>query len=439
MNSDLKKLLLYHLFNGIAISVVGNYLFLDAIFLRYDLDLKQFGFIKGVATWLPLAVGLMLSPALNRLQADKQIIGIVYLIRVALPFLLFLATAVTHDAHALAMAFAAILTLTFIFPVIGNNAMQVVFRTYIPADQLGKQLGVITTFWSLSSYLAVIPCSLYLDRHSQGTDEEFLRSLMIIFLLTTVMQLPASWLIWRLSPQKKSTAVLPLQWMQIFEPFRHQAFRPLLVLLTALSALGAMVEAFINPYLFNSYKLTIFHISLIDAGVMLGGVALLPGWGSLIDRFGSKNVLRISVLGLGLGVLCLGAQGPFFLAGFILLAWRGANGIFGFAAGMSRQILAIALSEPGKTNVFVAAAGFVTGAGYFVGALVGGNLLDWLAVRMRPEFPFDHYHVYYVFCGLALLLVGGLVPALPDSRPQMSPVELAVAAWRSLRGKAGRS
>ena len=47
MNSDLKKLLLYHLFNGIAISVVGNYLFLDAIFLRYDLDLKQFGFIKG--------------------------------------------------------------------------------------------------------------------------------------------------------------------------------------------------------------------------------------------------------------------------------------------------------------------------------------------------------------------------------------------------------
>lgn len=106
---------------------------------------------------------------------------------------------------------------------------------------------------------------------------------------------------------------------------------------------------------------------------------------------------------------------------------------------MSRQILAIALSEPGKTNVFVAAAGFVTGAGYFVGALVGGNLLDWLAVRMRPEFTFDHYHVYYVFCGLALLLVGGLVPALPDSRPQMSPVELAVAAWALLRGKAGRS
>ena len=94
MNSDIKKLLLYHLFNGIAISVVGNYLFLDAIFLRYGLDLKQFGFIKGVATWLPLAVGLMLSPALNRLQADKQIIGIVYLMRVALPFLLFLAASV---------------------------------------------------------------------------------------------------------------------------------------------------------------------------------------------------------------------------------------------------------------------------------------------------------------------------------------------------------
>jgi len=39
---------------------------------------------------------------------------------------------------------------------------------------------------------------------------------------------------------------------------------------------------------------------------------------------------------------------------------------------------------------------------------------------------------------LALLLVGGLIAALPDSRPQLSPVEMAVAAWRSMRGKAGR-
>jgi len=162
----------------------------------------------------------MLSPLISRLQADKQVIGIVYLFRVALPFLLFVTASATRDPGVLTIAFAAILTLTFIFPVIGNNSMQVVFKTYLPEQQLGKQLGGITIFWSLSANLAVIPCSRYLDRHSHGTDEEFVRALFAIFLTTTVMQLPASLLIWRLSPRKQSEAFLHPRWTQIFEPFR---------------------------------------------------------------------------------------------------------------------------------------------------------------------------------------------------------------------------
>jgi len=438
MTSDLRKLYFYHIFNGIAISAVGNFLFLDSLFLRFGLDLKQFGVIKGIVTFLPLAVGLVLSPIVSRLQADRQVIAITYLFRVAVPFLLFLAASFTRDPKVLTVAFTIILSFTFMFPVIGNNCMQVVFKASISDNQLGKQLGIITVLWSLSASVAVIPCGWYLDRHSHGTDEEFLRALMTIFVVTTVMQLPASWLIWRLSPQKKSDDVAHQRWIDILEPFRHAAFRPLLVLLAALSALGAMVDAFINPYLFSTYKLTIYQVSTIDAGVMLAGLVLVPVWGSLIDRFGGKNVLRAGALGVGVGVLCLGVQGPLFLSLFVLLGWRGTGGIFGFASGISRQILVIALSDPGKTSIFVAAAGFVTGAGYFVGSLLGGNLLAWLAVRMRPEFQFDHFHIYYVFCGLALLLVGGLIAALPDSRPQLSPVEMAVAAWRSMRGKAGR-
>ena len=46
MTSDLRNLYLYHIFNGIAISAVGNFLFLDSLFLRFGPDLKQFGVIE---------------------------------------------------------------------------------------------------------------------------------------------------------------------------------------------------------------------------------------------------------------------------------------------------------------------------------------------------------------------------------------------------------
>lgn len=439
MNADLRKLYLYHLFNGIAISVVGNYVFLDKLFLRFDLDMKQLGLIKGIATWVPLTVGLLLSPLISRMLADRQIIGVVYLFRVTVPLLLLWVPSLTRDPRLLTLANTAILTTTFVFPVIGQNCMQVIFKEYLPDYQLGKQVGSITILWTLVASLAVIPCGWYLDRHSHGSDSEFLRAFLVICLATTVMQLPASLLIWRLSPPRATEASAQTRWIHIFEPFRNGPFRSLLSLLGALGALGAMVDAFINPYLFSAYNLPTYHVILIDGGVMLTGIALVPGWGHMTDRFGGKNVLRVGVIGIGIGLFFLAGHGPVFLSFFALLAWRGVGGIFGFAAGISRQILTIAMSEPNRTNIYVAAAGFVVGAGYFVGSVLGGNVLDWLAVGMHADLPFEHFRIYFAFCGAAFLLVGGLVSALPDSRPQLSPLEMAVAMWRSIRGRAGRA
>ena len=48
MNSDIKKLYWFHFLNSIALTAVANFLFLDKLFLRMDLNMSQFGLIKGV-------------------------------------------------------------------------------------------------------------------------------------------------------------------------------------------------------------------------------------------------------------------------------------------------------------------------------------------------------------------------------------------------------
>ncbi|MBT3272055.1 MAG: hypothetical protein HN368_02790, partial [Spirochaetales bacterium] len=85
MDSNLRKIYLFHFFNNIAISVVANFLFLDRIFLRLNLNMAQFGAIKGFAYLLPMGINLLLSPVMGKFNRDREIVAIGYIIRSFLP------------------------------------------------------------------------------------------------------------------------------------------------------------------------------------------------------------------------------------------------------------------------------------------------------------------------------------------------------------------
>ena len=58
MNADIRRLYLFHVFNGLAVTIVANYLFIDRLFLRLGLNMSQFGLIKGLSLSLPFVVTL---------------------------------------------------------------------------------------------------------------------------------------------------------------------------------------------------------------------------------------------------------------------------------------------------------------------------------------------------------------------------------------------
>ena len=434
MKPDIKRLYFFHFFLSISLTAVSSFLFIDRLFLRMGLSMSQFGIIKGLAFLVPVTVNLLLSPYLARLGRDREIVAICYLLRVSVPFLFLLLPWIWEDTALLTAGCTVVFLTTMLFPMMGRNSAQALIRFHIPQADLGKHMGNILSLWLVPAFFLAIPCSWYIDLHSTGDDGEFYGAFLHVLLATTVFVLAAGWFMLKISPITAADNRRPrLGFKDIREPFQNRAFRVYLHASFMLSLVSTMILSFINPYLFNAQGLSMFEVSLIGVSVAILGVGLRRVWGSMCDRYGGKNVLRLSVVGVALGLFILTGEGLVPVLIFAALAWNTNEGVFGIGLVAGQQYLNLALSNEKKTNVYVAATSFVNGTGMFVGSLVGGFLLDWLAEKMNPEAPYGYYAIYFTYCALAYLVVGHFITALRERRRRVPSAELALQMYRAVR------
>jgi len=433
MNADIRRLYLFHLFNSVAVTVVASQLFMDKLFLRLDLNMSQLGIIKGVSIWLPMGLNLLISPYVTRLNADRKLVSVLYLFRVVLPLGLLGLPFLTEDKTLLTSGFATILIITQIFPSIANNSLMALCRSHIPQEELGRRMSTISVLWNTPYFVAAIPCGWYLDRYELASNSEFLRAFLNVSLITIAWQVPASWVIWRLTKIEPGSTGPPPSIRNIAEPFQHMSFRKLLTFLLAASVLLAMCGTFVIPYMINGLSMSLSHISIIEATVFVAGIVLVPMWGRIVDRFGGRNSIRISLFGIAAGLFALSIGSPGMALVFAALAWKGHAGLFGFGMLIAQQVLTLSLSPQKQSNIYLAAAAFVGGCGTLIGSVGGGLLLDWLKTMTSPDQPDAHFKIFFTYCALGILLLGELTATLRDGKRRISRVAMAVELSRMVR------
>lgn len=447
-----RRLYLFHFFNSVATAVIANPVFLDTFFRRQGVDLAQLGFIKGFAMWAPLTLNLLLSPLVLRLRIDAAIAGWGYVVRVALAYGFLVLPLLTDDPGWLTAGFAILLMVAMIPPSFANNSLAVLCKAHLPPQRLGWHMGVITVLWNVPFYVVAIGCSWYVERYGRGGDDAFYRALFHVFLLTTVFQVPATLAILRLrrtppaapgaaaaapeappaAPEADAPAAVPMALLAA--PFRDPRFRSLLLATATLSALAAMVTTFLVPYLIEAQRMELPRITTIELGNALLGIAMIPLWGRVADRYGGRNVLRLCLLGVAAGVLCLSQEGLAWVLASAALAWAAAGGVFGAGVNIARRYLTLSLGDPRRSNVDFAAAEFAVGCGLFVGGVAGGLALEALKVFNPADQPHRHYFLYFACCGVLFAVLGELVTALlREPHAPVSRRELLVQLFRTLR------
>lgn len=434
MTRKVLKLYQFHFFNSIALSVVANTLFIDRLLLQMGLDMKQFGFVKGVSAFLPLIIVLFFSPFMTRLNRDREIVAYSYLLRVLLPYSLLFIPAMIQDKMILTIACSVVMIVLMIFPTLANNSLLALCKQVIPDNMLGRRLSVINILWGLPGTLLAIPFGWYVDR-TAGTDGgSFYRAYLYMFMATMVFQIIASGIILKLPRAERARQENNNYSGAIQRPFLNARFRSFMILFLAMSLVFSMTFSFLFPYLLQAEGLSMSTITVITAVFSIFGVFFQRLWGNLADQLGGKNILGLSLWGCAAGVFFLAGGGMWCVLIYAALCWA-MGGLFGTGAGIARQILMLKLIDEKESNVYIAASQCMGALGTFSGAVLGGYLLDWLRARINPAMPYEYYKIYFTYCAFGIIIVGSIIAGMFDDGVKKVPLSrLALELYRNIVG-----
>jgi hypothetical protein len=438
---DISLIYGFHLFNNIAITVAANFLFLDQLFLRMQLNLSHIGLIKGISYLIPMTVNLLLSPVIQRLNRDREIVAFAYLFRVSLPLLLLVFPQIGLEKNQLAAAVGLALVVIHIFPIVANNSVHVLISASIDVKSLGKHLGGLQLIWTLPGFLLAIPLSRYMDTFALQPDSEFYRGLFYCMAGTGVFQVVASGIILSLPrpDSGENASIEKFQWFyHIISPFRDKKFRLVLRVILLTTLFSSMVRDFINPYFLSVLQMNMGMISYFSAGVSVLSIVSFPLWGRAMDRIGGRNSYRIALAGLTLGIAALLGEGLLFIILFAILAWDGSRGVFGSGIQTIHQYLTMVNTPKGKRNTYFASATFAAGVGLFLGPSIGGIVLDALIGRLPIGEEAAAFRIYFIGAMAGLGSVMLFVHKLPHDRKHIPGRDMWLYIYRFSRSLFGR-
>jgi MFS family permease len=188
---------------------------------------------------------------------------------------------------------------------------------------------------------------------------------------------------------------------------------------------------FYQVFMFEPMRMSAFEVGLTATISQLGGALSLPAWGRLLDRYGNKPVMTVSLIlwQLQYFAWCFvtPAHKPLL---YFLWAWAGTTGA-GFVLGQFTILLRLIPLE--ARNVALAFNLAVTSLVAAIAPIVGGRLLGSALARWP-----DSLAVYHACFALQpIVALGGAILLLRVREPAASPLTMVFGAMRNIRTLSG--
>lgn len=188
---------------------------------------------------------------------------------------------------------------------------------------------------------------------------------------------------------------------------------------------------FYHVFMFEQIGFSAFDVGVLSTLSQLGGVLSLPAWGPLLDRYGNKAVMTVSLILW---------QVQNFLWCFIvpensgllyaMWLWGGITSA-GFVLGQFTILLRLIPLEAKNLAIGVNLA--VISLFAAIAPIIGGAVLTWALGRWSD--PFAVYHWCFVL--QPVLALGGCALLLRVHEPQASSLTMVFGAMRNIRTLSG--
>ncbi|MBL9199537.1 MAG: MFS transporter [Opitutaceae bacterium] len=188
---------------------------------------------------------------------------------------------------------------------------------------------------------------------------------------------------------------------------------------------------FYHTFMFEQLAMSAFQVSLLSMAALLTGALSLPAWGHLLDRFGNKSVMTIS-----------------------LLVWQAQNflwciltpenrvmlypmWLFGGAVSMGfilgQFTLLLKLIPPQAKNLAIGVNVAVVSLVAAIAPVTGGEVLTWALGQWSD--PLAVHHVCFALQPVLAAL--GCLLLVRVEEPQASSLTMVFGAMRNIRTLSG--
>ena len=188
---------------------------------------------------------------------------------------------------------------------------------------------------------------------------------------------------------------------------------------------------FYHLFMLEQLGLSTFDLGILSTVAQLSGALSLPAWGKLLDRYGNKPVMLVSLLLWQVSSLswCLLTPSNRQLLYFMWI-WGGATGA-GFILGQFTILLRLIPRQ--AKNLAIGTNLAVTSLVAASAPIVGGAILTWAL----PRWP-DALAVYHAcFLLHPVLALGACLLLLRVHEPQAQPLTMVFGAMRNIRTLSG--
>lgn len=213
---------------------------------------------------------------------------------------------------------------------------------------------------------------------------------------------------------------------------RAQPFLRFIVFGAVWSFAANLFGPFYHVFMFEELVLSAFDVGILSVCGAMGAALSMPAWGRLLDRFGNKGVMVVSLVlwqAQNFGWCFLTPDNADWLYGMWL--WGGVTNA-GFFLGQFTLMLKL-LPLPAR-NLALGLNLAVTSLFAAIAPVLGGGMLEWGLARW-PALPV--YHVCFLVQPLATLPVAWLLLRIRE--PAASPLTQVVGAMSNVRTLASLS
>jgi len=377
--TQLRPSLQASLFEGATAEVFGACAG-GGVLTAWALHLGASPLVIGLLGALPVACNVLNLPAawLTHVVGRKRLavaaVGasrLAYVPLVAFPFIPL------ADATRLRL-FIALVAVTAILAVIGNNAWIAWMGDLVPAQVRGRFFGRRTMFLTLAGAISALAAGVALDTLSpHGWKGETLAGLAAVACLAGLVS------IWLLRRQHEPAAVSANAehggWAALAACLGDRTVRPYLWYQLAWHAAVASVAGFISFHMLVNLRMGFTLVAAHGVAVAVVRIVAAPLWGRAVDRLGARPVLVLCSFGVAAVPAIWMLPTPEWLWPIALEAL--VSGVLWGGHGIASVDLSVALAPRRGRPFYLAAFATAGGLGFAAASILAGLLASLLPAQ----------------------------------------------------------